>query len=131
MVKPGPADQNRPLARLQKRLDLAVCLRFPLCEIAALRPVPNAKEVMRHRLAFALRRLRGEDRQVVVKLHGVGIDHLATQALRQGNGQPGFACRSRPEEIDRSHAASSSRCKCRKIRCTAATRPSSDSSGRA
>jgi hypothetical protein len=85
-VHPGPATedrQRRPCHLRQRRL-------APPSHMPRLRRREHAVERMRHAGLILGRRPRGDDAQLAVALHGIGVDDSSAEALGQSHGQRRF-----------------------------------------
>ena len=71
--------------------------------------VPQIEQVVRHPAPLGEVGLGGADVHAVVELHGIGVDHLPAQALREGDSQRRLARGGRADDGDdgrrRAHAA--------------------------
>jgi phosphoserine phosphatase len=99
-VKPGPARHDRHPALGAQSRDRCARIFEPLRDGVETRGVDMPEEQMRHRPLLLRRRTRGDDAEIGIDLHGVGIDHRAAEAFGQPDRERGLAARRRSCDED-------------------------------
>ena len=94
-IQAGAAGQDRQAARVVRGLHRGEGLGRATRRRCRLRGGADAVEGVRHARFLLRRRAGGEDAQLAIHLHGVGVDDGAAQALGQRQGERGLAAGGR------------------------------------
>ena len=94
-IKSRAAAQDRQLAGLMRGIDLLARERGPAVGRAHIVQRQESVEPVRRRCHCRCARLRGQDRQLAIDLHGIGIDDDAAEVARQPRGERGLAAGGR------------------------------------
>ena len=104
-IEPGAADEDRCLAGGRGLREHVLRVAKPVPDRMVHGRVDMAVKPVRRALFFLRRRARGDDAQVAIDLHGIGVDHDAAKLSRRAQGQRGLAARGRPCNKQRAPAA--------------------------
>src|SRR5216684_704725 len=99
-VEAGAADQDRPARSPRDLVERRAGFDAPAADGIILGGVHVAIEEMGHARLLHRRRARGDDAQIAIDLHGIGIDDGAAELLRQRERQRRLAARGRSRNED-------------------------------
>jgi hypothetical protein len=107
-VEAGAADEDRPAALCQQRVDTGARESLVLGDARRLRHVPDVEEVVGDPAAFLVRQLGGADVHPAVELHRVRVDHLTAETRGQVDAEIGLSGRGGTHDGDDPRNGSSS-----------------------
>jgi len=99
-VQAGAADDDGPCAACAHLCDVLPCVPLVARDGGVLVDVEHVELVVRHPAPLGDGQLGGPDVHPAVQLHGVGVDHLPAEPLRERDAKVGLAGGGRADDGD-------------------------------